>query len=521
MLTLLLAACDPGATEPVPAAPPADVERALTRASVDLRGRLPDVAELDEVAADPAALDGKIDAYMKDPAFGARVADLFAPVYRTRVDQITYMDLPLDVQAHLGDEPLQLLAHVATEDLPYTDLVTGDWTMADELTASVWPVDYPAGATGWRRSRYTDGRPAAGVLSSNGMWWRYDTTYENYNRGRANALSRVLLCSDFLERPVHFERSADIFDSSSLQDEVMTNPACTNCHATLDPMASYLFTFWYFADQGEQTRYTPADERQWQALTGMAPAFHGAPGWRLEDLGAQIAADPRYIQCAVETVWEALLRRESTPADTDRLTAHREAFLAGGVTLRALLRSVLSDPAYRAAGARDHVDNARMMTPATFARVIEDLTGLRWTFDGRELLANDVEGLRILAGGADGLEVTAEATRPNATTTLVQERVAEAAALWALAHDAERPAERRLLDGLDLAWRPDTDREAMAGLVTRLFRRVLGHTAADDSLEVGLALDLWSEAYALEGAPDRAWAAVLAWLLRDPELIIY
>ncbi|HMV68353.1 MAG TPA: hypothetical protein PKA64_16010 [Myxococcota bacterium] len=515
-LWLALAGC--GTEAP---APSVDAEALLTRASVDLRGRLPSIAELDRAASDPSSVDGMIEGFLQDGAFGDRVADLFAPTYRTRVDRLTYLDLPLDVQASLGEEPLRVLARVAGEDLPYTDLVTGDWTMADERVASVWPVEYPAGATGWRVSRYTDGRPAAGVLSGNGLWWRYDTTYENYNRGRANALSRILLCADFLERPVHFERSADIFDAGTLQTEVMSNPSCTSCHATLDPMASYLYGFWYFADLGEQAVYTPASERSWMALTGMAPSFFGAPGWRLEDLGAQVAGDPRFIQCAVETAWEALLRRPAAAEDTDRLTAHREAFLDGGVRLRSLVRSIVADPAYRAAGAAGDPDNARLMTPESLALVVEDLTGFRWTFDGRPLLGNDVEGLRILAGGADGYEVTAEATRPNATTLLVQARLAEAASLWAVAHDAERPAEDRLFDGLDLAWRPDADRAAMAEVVTRLYRRVLGHAAARDADEVELALGLWSEALDLEGAPERAWAAVLTWMLRDPELVIY
>ena len=47
------------------------------------------------------------------------------------------------------------------------------------------------GATGWQVSRYTDGRPAAGVLSTNGLWWRYYSTVSNLNRSRAAAISRA------------------------------------------------------------------------------------------------------------------------------------------------------------------------------------------------------------------------------------------------------------------------------------------------------------------------------------------
>ena len=53
-------------------------------------------------------------------------------------------------------------------------------------------------------ARYTDGRPAAGVLATNGLWWRYTTTDSNMNRTRAAAISRLLLCEDFMARPVSF-----------------------------------------------------------------------------------------------------------------------------------------------------------------------------------------------------------------------------------------------------------------------------------------------------------------------------
>ena len=49
-------------------------------------------------------------------------------------------------------------------------------------------------------ARYQDGRPAAGVLATNGLWWRYRSTASNANRKRANQASRILLCQDYLVR---------------------------------------------------------------------------------------------------------------------------------------------------------------------------------------------------------------------------------------------------------------------------------------------------------------------------------
>ena len=57
--------------DPQDVAPPLqalDAPRLLRRISLDLRGTLPAAAELDAVAADPAALDPLIEAYLADPA---------------------------------------------------------------------------------------------------------------------------------------------------------------------------------------------------------------------------------------------------------------------------------------------------------------------------------------------------------------------------------------------------------------------------------------------------------------------
>ena len=200
------------------AAPEMDAVNLLIRASLDLRGVRPSVAEIASVEADPAALDLLIDSFLTDDRFGSRVRAMWAPTYLTRLDYFTVSGSAYGIAdtvgfaASVGDEPLRVLSRIAEEDLPYTDIVTGDWTMADELLAEAWKLDYPEDATGWQVSYYTDGRPAAGVLTTNGMWWRYLTTYSNGNRGRANAISKVLLCTDYLTKPIAFDRNVNLLE---------------------------------------------------------------------------------------------------------------------------------------------------------------------------------------------------------------------------------------------------------------------------------------------------------------------
>lgn len=502
----------------------------LTRTSLDLRGRRPSAAELDAVRADPAALDGLIDGYLADPAFGDRMADLWSEVYLTRTESfyISAADYGMEddagFRAAVGDEPLRILARVADQDLPWTELVTGDWTMADELLAAAWPLEREGGE-GWQVARYTDGRPAAGVLATNGLWWRYTSTDSNANRGRANQVSRILLCNDYLVRPIDFERNVDLLDEEAVLDAITNNEGCIACHTSLDPLASYLFGFWTYVPDSvvDASRYHPEREQLWQQYTGVAPGYYGAPGSSLSDLGGQIAADPRFPECAVQQAFELLLRRDATVADMDRLAGHRAAFLDGDLTLRSLVRSVLSDPWYRA-GATD-LEGAvprKLMTPDLLADQVAALTGFRWEYAGIDMMSTDSVGLRTLAGGADGASVAATATAANATLVLVQERLSEAAAVHAVVTEAALPLDQRtLFSQVDLEQDPSLAPGATAAQIQRLHLLVLGDEVAQDGEEVQAAQALLAELISIEGDVALAWAGLLSALMRDPDFVLY
>jgi len=523
-MILLLAACatDPG--ERVAAAPVPEMGAVALaeRISLDVRGKRPTEAEIAAVEADPAALDGLTETWLHDPGFPARVRDLWSEVYLTRTESflIAGSAYGLDdvaFQRAVGEEDLQLLGYIADHDLPYSTLVTGDFTVADETLAAVWPIDRPEGE-GWLKAQYTDGRPAAGVLSTNSLWWRYPSTTSNANRKRANAISRIFLCDDYLSRPIDFDRNVNLLDGDAVQDALRENPSCQSCHNSLDPLASYLFGFWWYdyTNPLEASTYFPAREQRYRDYTGVAPAYYGVPGYSLHELGEQIAADRRFPQCAVQQTYELLLRRKIALADTTALVEHRNDFVADGLTVRALFRTVLADPRYRA-GATDEAGYVplKMATPDLLAAEIEDLTGFRWEYGGYDLLGSDAVGFRTLAGGADGYNVTSTATSPNATLLLVQERLAEAASAYVVNEAPER------LFTVDFAATPEADRAAMAAQLQALHLRLYGHRVAADGEEVAAGLELWSSLYAVERDGKAAWAGVLSALLRDPDFLYY
>jgi hypothetical protein len=506
--------------------------RLLNRLSLDLRGVRPTVEEIERLEADPAEIDALMEEFLYDERFHLRVMDLFSEVYRTRSEGyvISAIDFGLDDDAAfleaLGDEPLQILGYIADNDLPYTDLVTADWTMANEVLGQAWPVDYPAGETGWQRVEYTDGRPGAGVISSSSMWWRYTTTESNENRGRANAISRILLCNDYLSRPIEFAGGLDISDQDALQNALKTNDACIACHVTLDPLSSYFYGFWSLLDGSvvDATIYHPERELFWQQYSQVAPGYYGDnAGGTLEELGYSIAGDARFPSCAVEQAYSLLMSREIDLEDTDHLNRHREAFLQR-LTVRDLFRSVVSDELYQAGDTdADGAVPTKLATADLLATQVFDLTGFDWRTNGFSMLGTDRDGLRTLAGGTDGQTVTRHSEVANPTMVLVQERVAEAASAYAVENERQQdPAERRLFTALDdLSETASDDPEAFVAQVQALHLALFGARVDADGPEVEANRALWEELYAADGEPAAAWTGLLTALMRDPDFILY
>ena len=523
------AVTDPGDTTPDstgPEAPPdfaviSDTDR-LIRASVDLRGVRPTPGELEAVRADPDALEGLVDEYLHDERFGAQVRTLFNYVYLTRVETWAVAAYYFGVGDQIGEfteatgqEPLRVLSTIAEEDLHYSQIVTADWTMANELIAEGWPVDYPEGESGWRQVHYTDGRPMAGVLSSNAMWWRYTSTLSNANRGRANAASRILLCNDYLGREIEFNRDVDLLDEAAVAEAITTDPGCAACHASLEPLSAYFWGFTHLLDGStyEMSVYHAEREGWWSLYTDIGPGYYGQPGYDLIDLGRQMAQDPRLYSCAVENVYEGLLQRDSDLEDFTPMDAHLGAFEDGGYTLRALIRSVVLSDEYRA-------DAPKLMLPDQLVSQVQDITGYKLTYFGFDLFQSDLFGLQTLAGGADGVTVLEPARTPNATMLLAQERLAEASSWFAVERDAAGSPE--LLTDIDFTETPDGDgAERMVAQLQALHLRVLGHDVDADGPEVAANLDLWRALYDVEQDPLAAWAGVLSVLLRDPDFILY
>ncbi len=551
---VLLAGCGgaegpgPDATERTPPAPltpdvaaegdaayvPLAAPRLLRRMSLDLRGVLPTVEELDAVEADPAQIAAIRDGWLADPRLEERLVDLLSERWQTEPDSylISYWEYPslnnspvneYPFERSIGQEPLRLMARIITDERPWPEIVSADWTMSNGLLAGIWPIDRPDGAEGteWQVSRYTDGRPAVGVLATGGLWWRYYTTISNRNRGRAAAISRLLLCEDYLARPVTLSGDVALADAAGLEAALTSNPYCQGCHSSLDPVAATFFGFWggeYSAI--EQATYHPEREPLGADLLGVEPSWYGSPVSGLAELGWYIADDPRFARCAAQSFAEQLWRRESSLADEGRIEALRQHYLANGEQIWPLIQAITDGPTYQAAGlssdgsaemlARE--ETMRLLNAPLIRSVFADLFGFSWDWYGFDQLDNDTYGFRAMAGGVDGSSVTRPQRRPGLTWALVLERYGQAAARYFV----DGGLDRGILSGVTAALLPGS--AGFDAALDRLHWQLYAVRAEPEwRADIGA---LWSgvQADAGGGQPgaEAAWAAVLAVMVQDP-----
>jgi hypothetical protein len=522
VLFLVLTACAPDAD-----AEPLTPREQLIRASLDLRGVPPRDIDLRAVDDHPELYGAYVDLWLEDPRFAERVRELFAPQLRTLTGETRFDPAeagllnisPERAADSLGQEPLRLMSWVAEKNLPWTDILLADYTMADPVVAAMWGVEAPFGA-GWEVGRYLDRRPAAGILASTTLWERYPSAGANANRSRANAMARILLCEDFLARPVSLSEEL-LEEPEDPEVLIATRDDCQACHKTLDPLASNLFGFW---TEGEglldATRYRPEREETWRGITGRAPGWYGVPTTGLREMAERVAKDPKFVKCTVKTVYEGLLQRPSTADDRDRIARHRDAFELSDLRLKALVRSILLSPEYRTRAAPGALTPVRTATPGQLAARVESITGYRWSFDGRDALTHSGSRLATLAGGIDSVSIVDPSHEITTSRVLVHERLAWSAAWHAVNRDLGSD-EPDLLTEIRPGDRPEAAPERFEAQCRGLLERATGLPLDDDAAEPDELTALWKQAWSITGSEREAWTAVVAAVLRDPRVLTY
>ena len=174
--------------------------------------------------------------------------------------------------------PLELIAYVAENDRPYTEILTADYVMANPWAAKAYGASTrfsdPTDPHEFRPSRiekyYLKGEgfevernpslptviriadpgplrtiyPHAGILNTISFLNRYPTTATNRNRARARWTYYHFLGVD-VEKSA--SRTTDPVALADTNNPTMHNPNCTVCHSIMDPVAG---AFQNYSDEG-------------------------------------------------------------------------------------------------------------------------------------------------------------------------------------------------------------------------------------------------------------------------------
>ena len=281
------------------------------------------------------------------------------------------------VQYGVARAPLELIAHVVANDLPYTEILTADYIMANPMAAKAYGAttefDNPDDVTEFKPSRIAryfrrdrsmvleEGPPGiwrvlnpgnlateyphAGVLNTTVFLRRYPTTATNRNRARSRWTYYHFLGFDIEKSAARTQDAAALADTNN---PTMNNPACTVCHIPMDPVAGTYQNYGnlgLFRDKNsgrdalpnlyrvpKDGTVSPYQRGDTWFRDMREPGFGGqqAPSAdnSLQWLAEQMAADDRFATAAVRFWWQAVMGVELAEPPTDSSDSDFDALLA-------------------------------------------------------------------------------------------------------------------------------------------------------------------------------------------------
>ncbi|MEM6991550.1 MAG: hypothetical protein AAF721_13670 [Myxococcota bacterium] len=538
-----------------------DAPATLRKAAVLLAGRVPTAEEL--AAAEEQGIDGLADIMspmLHEERFYERVREAYNDRFLTRryhssngsdsaaIDLLDRNDFPqaeywmnnpdednemAGVYANdaIAEEPTRMVEYLLRNDLPYSEIVTADYTVVNPYSAKVYDV----------AAEFVDetdpnefvpaklpGIPHAGVTSMITYLTRYTTTRTNRNRARSRRYQEFFMATDVIAlgtRPT--DASGSAYDNPTLLDA-----NCVSCHAAVDPIAGT------FANWDEMGRYRPqghplrgdnednpdlldVPETGW--YSDMRPAgFKGEamPGeWEpaaLQWLGHKSVNDDLFALGPVYLVYEGLFGRKpllepTDPTQPDFVQAVLAAkvqrqvfreiaqkFADSNFDLRVVFTEIVKSQYFRAHNSEELSDErrlelsdvgmARLLTPEELNRKIFATTGNVWgPLEDPNLLSRDE--FMILYGGIDSDNVTERAYDASGTSANIAKRMSMEVACDSVALDFSRAGDDRML--FPMVEPTDISRAAVEDNAVYLHGHLLGEYLDADDPEVQRTVDLW------------------------------
>ncbi|MBS2012882.1 MAG: DUF1588 domain-containing protein [Deltaproteobacteria bacterium] len=413
--------------------------------------------------------------------------------------------------ASVTEEPMRFIEYVVRNNLPFSDVVAGNYLVANPYTAALYGVPHskplaPENFLAWERVDFTPVQkfevddaprtsqvPVAGVLTTPSFLNRWETTRTNKGRKRARVVLKNFLATDILK---FAQRPVDSTALTSVQNPTQNSAMCSVCHTVLDPIAGGFRGF----NEQNLTRFLADDKWHDDMLppginaVQMPPTNYGnAAMW----LGAQIPRDARFGISIAQVMYHGIVGDEplSFPQDKadpdyqDRVrafTIQNDWFVKTGrefeeskFDLRKLVVAIVKSPYFRAKSGdptkdalHDGLGQGRLLGPEMLGRKYRATTGLYFFTNSAaekdEARARDgylrsdfVEDRdwRLVYGGIDSGDVTKRTDTMSPIMLATSQYSAGLVACRATSYDFTKPAaQRRLFRTVELTTTPFTVR---------------------------------------------------------------
>jgi hypothetical protein len=461
-------------------------------------------------------------------------------------------ELAIDAVAR---EPLELVRHVVRHDLPLTELVTANYALVNPYSALIYGVTdaqrqtlfdadpandanefkvlpiAPTALNELREGSDSSGAyPHVGILTMPSSLVRYPSSSSNQQRTRGARLVLERLLAIPVMKLSDFS-TAKLPPDADLELATQEYPACTVCHAAIDPIAGHFRNF------GSAGEYRPGGNNGGNRnnQTHLPPPSFLDATQPMDDtreplrwLAEQVAGHERFALGALMPVLADLIGTEilSPPTDTlgeeyqAKYIAYRMQQLeiqrlrrefAGpyGLRLKPLVKAIVMGPFFRAIGTTEADETTRralaiagvgpgtLLTPEQLARKIESATGLTYRANrdpsGRDLFRS-FRDYRLMFGGTDWDATPERYREPNAMSVRIALRMSNEVSCVAVAQDLslKNAAVRRLFPNVTVTTTPEAGGEAaIRSEIRRLHRLLLNEELPDGHPELEATYQLW------------------------------
>ena len=553
------------------------------KAALNIAGRVPTEEEYARLEQSPEQLEELLNALLEEEAFYERLKEIFNDIFVfsargqstfafnffqakdiTR-DQVTYPypatfyedypgihsklhssnNISATISRSLWEEPLALIAYVARNKRPFTEILTADYVLVNDYTAHAYNIaEAPAPNTptnNWRELKElwqrkgtpTQARiPSAGVLSTAAFLAKFGTNSINISRGRAEFLSRNFLAThilSFAQRPVN---SAQL---DSTDNPTVNNPACGACHVYMDGLAGAFRGYHFDYRSSYQPLLSTWNDQKF------LPSFQGENFPQrannsfvpMQWVMRRVAADARFPYAMVLRVFEGVTGRKvlEYPKDTTQpnhaelLSAweSQNAFLhevaahmkQQGMDIKVAFRKILQSPYFRAvqdsslpAALAIGLGEGRLLTPEMLARKIRATLGVHWGNFANALPDDKLtNAYNILYGGIHPSSNPTRLTQINSLMAAVASGMARELGCRIPAWEFSKPLDKRVLltkakqetkpmDNYSDGQRANPENESLIREnLAYLHQRLLGEFVSPNSPQVDLSYELFVEAW--------------------------